>query len=219
MERKITVEYYSDVLCVWAWIAQRRIDELNVHFGERIHWRYRYMDIFGDAKGKIVRQWFDRELFEGFGRHVVEAASAYETAPVNQDVWTKVQPTTSANAHLFLKAVEITCSERASVSLALAVRSAFFVEALDISDQSKLLDVAAQVNCDVDAIASCIKSGEAIAALMRDYQLAREWSLKGSPSYVLDGGRQILYGNVGYRVLAANVEELLRQPAGEASWC
>lgn len=219
MDKKVTIEYYSDVLCVWAWIAQRRIDELNKTYGDRINWRYRYVDIFGDAKGKIVRQWFDRELFDGFSRHVLEAASAYETAPVNPNVWTQIQPTTSANAHLLLKAVELTCSEKASVSLALAIRSAFYVDALDISDQDRLLELADSEGNNADVIANCIRSGEAMAALMRDYQLAREWSLKGSPSYVLDGGRQILYGNVGYRVLAANVEELLRQPAGEASWC
>ena len=35
----------------------------------------------------------------------------------------------------------------------------------------------------------------------------------------LDGGRQTLFGNVGYRVISANIEELLHQPSGEASWC
>jgi hypothetical protein len=35
----------------------------------------------------------------------------------------------------------------------------------------------------------------------------------------MNGGRQILYGNVGYRILNANVEELLKHPEQEASWC
>ena len=25
----INIDYYTDVLCVWAWIAQPRLDELN----------------------------------------------------------------------------------------------------------------------------------------------------------------------------------------------
>ncbi len=58
-----------------------------------------------------------------------------------------------------------------------------------------------------------------MAALMQDYQTSKLQSIKGSPSYVIDGGRQTLYGNVGYRVLLANVEELLKNPIGEASWC
>ena len=44
--------------------------------------------------------------------------------------------------------------------------------------------------------------------------------LQGSPSFVLNDGRQKLYGNVGYRVIEANIEELLRAPsADQASWC
>ncbi len=54
---------------------------------------------------------------------------------------------------------------------------------------------------------------------MRDYQQAKVLSLKGSPSYVLDNGRQTLYGNVGYRVLLANIEALINKPEHDASWC
>ena len=54
---------------------------------------------------------------------------------------------------------------------------------------------------------------------MRDYQLAQAHGIKGSPSWVLDGGRQILYGNVGYRVIEANVIELLETGEKQASWC
>jgi len=32
-------------------------------------------------------------------------------------------------------------------------------------------------------------------------------------------GRQVLTGNVGYRVIEANVRELLRVPVDQSSWC
>jgi hypothetical protein len=44
--------------------------------------------------------------------------------------------------------------------------------------------------------------------------------IEGSPSYVLNEGRQRLYGNIGFRVMEANVQELLRAPGiDDASWC
>ncbi len=45
--------------------------------------------------------------------------------------------------------------------------------------------------------------------------------VQGSPTYVFNEGRQMLYGNVGYRIIEANVRELLSAPAaaGEPSWC
>jgi hypothetical protein len=44
--------------------------------------------------------------------------------------------------------------------------------------------------------------------------------VKGSPTLILNQGRQKLYFNVGYRLIEANIQELLRQPNPDhASWC
>ncbi len=58
-------------------------------------------------------------------------------------------------------------------------------------------------------IISSVHDGSAIAALMSNYQKSAQQNLQGSPSYIIDEGRQIFYGNVGYRVLLANIEALL----------
>jgi hypothetical protein len=50
-------------------------------------------------------------------------------------------------------------------------------------------------------------------------ELKDKYNLEGSPSYIMDNGRQKLYGNVGYHVIEANVRELLENPGGQASWC
>jgi hypothetical protein len=62
--------------------------------------------------------------------------------------------------------------------------------------------------------------GSAYAALWSDQLLREAQQIKGSPTYIIDGGRQTLFGNVGYRVIEANVKELLKPQTGEgASWC
>ena len=45
--------------------------------------------------------------------------------------------------------------------------------------------------------------------------------IEDSPSLLLNQGRQRLYGNVvGFHVIEANIQELLRKPcASDASWC
>ena len=58
-----------------------------------------------------------------------------------------------------------------------------------------------------------------MAALLSDYGASDAQGIKGSPSWVMNQGRQVLYGNLGYRILHANVEELLSHPEQEASWC
>ena len=53
-----------------------------------------------------------------------------------------------------------------------------------------------------------------------DYQDADKMRIEGSPSFVLNDGRQKLYEEVGLRIFEANIHELLRSPAGDqASWC
>lgn len=219
MSSPLVVDYYSDILCVWAWIAQRRIDELNKQLGDKIELKYHYLDVFGDAINKIPTQWQQRGGYDGFAAHVVESASIYEDAHINKDIWAKVRPTSSANPHLVLKAIELTYSCKHSINLALKFRQAFFVEAKDISDISVLFTIIEEVGLDSSIVNKALLDGSAIAGLMNNYQEAKKLSLKGSPSYIIDNGRQTLYGNVGYRVLLANIEEQLNKPESEASWC
>lgn len=219
MKSPLVIDYYTDILCVWAWIAQRRVDELNNQLGDSIAIRYHYMDIFGDVQNKMNTQWQNKGKFEGFAKHVISAASDYENAPVNADLWQHSKPTTSATPHQYLKAVELAYGRDKSIEMALKFRQAFFVDALDISNINVLNTLLNQAGLDVGAINNTISDGSALAALMNNYQTAKQLSLKGSPSYIIDNGRQTLFGNVGYRVLLANVEERLKHPSDEASWC
>jgi hypothetical protein len=54
---------------------------------------------------------------------------------------------------------------------------------------------------------------------MSDTEKKELLKLEGSPSYILNDGRQKLYGNVGYRVIEANVTELLEHDDNQLSWC
>jgi hypothetical protein len=64
------------------------------------------------------------------------------------------------------------------------------------------------------------KYGAAFARLAGDYQDADKIRIEGSPSFVLNERRQKLYGNVGFHLIEANIQELLLAPrTDEASWC
>ncbi len=215
----LTIDYYSDVLCVWAWIAQRRIEELKYQLNDRIVIRYHYMDVFGDVAGKMEKQWQSRGGFCGFAEHVRHSAENFEHAEINPKLWVDVRPRSSAPCHLMTKAVESACGWQAAENYALCLRKAFFCEAKDIADWDVLKHLVELQELDLPIIEAELNNGTAMAALMNDYQNAKAEGLKGSPSYVLDNGRQILFGNVGYRILAANIEELLKNPSDEASWC
>lgn len=219
MATPVVIDYYSDILCVWAWIAQRRIEELNDKLLGKIELRYHYLDVFGDASNKIPNQWQDKGGFAGFSNHVQDAATPYPDAPINPELWKSVRPNSSANPHLVLKGIELTLGTKISIDVALLFRQAFFIDGKDISQLAVLFTLIEKAGYNADGVKKSIDDGRAIAALMADYQQAKLLSLKGSPTYIIDNGRQVLYGNVGYRVLLANIEQQLKTPANEACWC
>jgi predicted DsbA family dithiol-disulfide isomerase len=215
----VTVEYYSDVLCVWAWIAQRRQDELKQHFGTEIELKNHFVNIFGNTQAQIGEKWESRGGFEAFGQHVVTAAAPYPNAQIDEKIWQDIRPRSSTPAHTILKAIELSHSAEVAEKFAYLLREQFFTALANIGQLDVLLGLVDDAGLDTNLIESALNSGAAIAEVMKDYQLALAQGIKGSPSWVLDGGRQILYGNVGYRVLKANAAELLKHPREEASWC
>ncbi len=215
----LTIDYFTDMLCVWAWISERRIRELENRWGEKIRVTHHCVNVFADTRAKMARQWAHRGGFDGFADHVQSSAAAYENATVHPDLWRTVRPTTSANAHLMLKAAEIVAGPEVMIAVAARIRQAFFVDAVDVSRLPALMEIAADENLSATHLEEAITSGRALASLLSDYTLADEQGIKGSPSWRMNEGRQVLYGNVGYRILHANVEELLKHPEQEASWC
>jgi len=99
-------------------------------------------------------------------------------------------------------------------------RCAFFRDCRDISRWDVQCEIAEELGVNVNAIEECIHGGAAFARLAGDYQDADKMRIEGSPSFVLNEGRQKLYGNVGFHVMEANIQELLLTPrTDEASWC
>jgi predicted DsbA family dithiol-disulfide isomerase len=215
----IAIDYYTDMLCVWAWVAQPRLKELQNQWGQQLTVRHRYVDIFGDSHTKIPAAWGEQDGFERFSEHVIRAAADFDQSAVNPGVWSSVRPRSSLQAHLLLKSVALVVGEAAVDAMALRIRRAFFSEARDISELSLLLELAAEMGLDTAPLQGALRDGSALAALSDDQRSASGMGVRGSPTWVINEGRQILYGNVGYRILRANIEELLKHPGSEASWC
>jgi len=213
------IDYYTDILCVWAWIAQPRLAELQRQWGNQVQVRHRYVDIFGDCHNKILQRWGQQDGFEKFSLHVRDSAAPFGDTPVNPDVWKRIRPHSSMQAHLFLKAVTVVAGHKPAEAMAECIRRAFFVDGQDVGQLLLLLELAATQQLDTNLLEECLSDGRAMAALSTDQRNAHDLGIKGSPTWVLNEGRQILYGNVGYRILSANIEELLKHPRAEASWC
>ena len=217
----VEVTYFSDVLCVWAYVSQARMAAVEEKFGDSVRIRHRFCSVFGDTAEKIKSSWKEKGGYEGFNLHLRHVAEKFPHIQVHPDIWLKTRPPTSASPHLFLKAVQ-QCDRDSKIfdQVMWAFRSAFFRDCRDISRWDVQCEIAEGLGANIGAIEDLIHSGVAFASLAADYQDADKMRIEGSPSLVLNDGRQKLYGNVGFRLIDANIQELFREPrADDASWC
>lgn len=228
----VKVVHFSDVLCVWAYVGQSNLYRMVQEFGDKVDVSVHYCSVFPDTHTKIKTQWQDRGGFNGYGDHVKDVVAGFEDFTIHDDVWSKTQPRSSASPQLFISAIElleqnsgpksaeVPFADRLSVKAAKELRNTFFVDGLDISNWSVQRLVAEKMDLDFDEISKGIESGEAIAKLATEYELSQSLNVQGSPTYILNEGRQRLFGNIGYGILAANINELLTNQSDEiASLC
>lgn len=234
MKTPIHLSYFSDVLCIWAYVAQIRLDELKSNFSDKLEIKSHHVTLFGDNNMRIAHGWKEKGGYEGFNQHVLGVAKQFPHVSVDPGVWITCRPKSSGNPHIFLKAIQLllkreelsnqTLPEFESKSLFEAldwqVRQAFFRDAIDISEMKNLFEIAEMFGVSVSAIESLLNDGSAMAELCSDMQMKELHKLDGSPTYLLNESRQKLFGNIGYKILEANVLELLEVgKEGQASWC
>jgi len=224
----IRVTHFSDVLCIWAYVSQARVDELQATLGEKVAVEMRFCSVFGDTRSKLAKRWAERGGFSGYGAHVRDVADGFPHVTVHPDVWRKLQPASSLSCHLFLCAVRRLAAEgklggdgvARYHSACWALREAYFRDLRDVSARAVQLAVAQDLGLPVEELVTRLDDGAAHAELSADYDLAREQAVTVSPTLILNEGRQRLNGNVSFNVIEANVRELLLQKAAEqASTC
>lgn len=219
MAENLALTYYSDVLCVWAHISQARVDEVAERFSGDVSIDYRFCSVFGDTVHKIGIGWAKRGGYAGFGNHLCEAVSEFGHIKLHPEIWQRNRPKSSTPAHILMKAVQ-RVDKRQCKAVLHELRLAFFERCLDISSWSALKAALEVSGVSVNDVQEAIDSGAAHADLEADRRDQQILMVQGSPTLILNEGRQKLYGNVGYGVIEANIKELLRSPAaGAASWC
>jgi predicted DsbA family dithiol-disulfide isomerase len=229
----VSISYFSDILCVWAYFAEIKLDQIRRDFEPQVQLRHHFIPVFADVEGKIAGSWKERGGMEGYSRHVHQLAGRFPHAGIHPEVWKSPVPASSASCHLLLKAAQLlesageissqplpehggrTCVEE----LTWRLRSAFFRDARDVCSTEIQAEITEELGLPMARLRGEMDDGRAFAALFADAELQNKHLIQGSPTFLLNEGRQKLYGNVGYRVIRANLEELLENPEDLASWC
>jgi predicted DsbA family dithiol-disulfide isomerase len=177
----VRISYFSDVLCIWAYIAQARIDAVKEKFGDTVRLDHRFCSVFGNTALKVTSTWRDKGEYAGFNAHLRNVALQFPHIEVHPDIWLKTRPPTSASAHLFMITVQQWQHQQerdgqgepaTSIfdKVAWAFRCAFFRDCRDIARWDVQCDLAEGLGVDIEAIEKRIHDGTAFARLATDYQ-------------------------------------------------
>lgn len=218
MAMTIRVDYFSDVLCVWAFINESRLQEVKDNLGKDLDINMLFLPNFLDCHNKINNAWAERGGFEGYAEHVVEVVEKFDIT-LHNDTWFKVRPSTSMLAHSAIQSVLAVHNKEKAADFCSAIRQGFFINALDISQWQVLEEIALKLDIDWGKVDQYFYQGSGLANLQQNFQQAAAQHITISPAWVFNEGRQKLIGNVGYRVIEANLKELIENKPLPQAWC
>lgn len=219
----IRVMHFSDVLCIWAYISEARVDELLAQHPDQVELEHHFVHIFGRGAVGVAERWREKGGIEAYADHVLGVAARYGHIEVHPRVWRDNPPCSSLATHLYLRAIAASTEDPNALRKALkALRRAFFVEAKSICNKQVLRGIADEVGVNPDEVGEKLDCGVAHEILARDIDLVRKYDVRTSPTLLFNEGRQRLIGNVSFRVIDANVSELLDDSHNDDaahSWC
>ena len=160
--RSVDVTYYSDILCIWAYISQARINAVKEKFVKEVRIEHRFCSVFGDTAQKVAATSKTKGGYEGFNSHLREVAQRFPHIEVHPEIWLKTRPASSTSAHLFLKAIQ-QCDHDNGVAASLtaptvfdrvmwAFRLAFFRDCRDVARSDTQCEIAEALGADIAAI-------------------------------------------------------------------
>jgi predicted DsbA family dithiol-disulfide isomerase len=221
MPHPLKFSYWSDPLCIWALVAQRKLDRVLAELGEHIKVDYRIVPVFGSVGWRFAEGPWAKDGIDGRVIATRTIAAQGGRADVTGECWRTAMPASSWAPAAAIKAVFALPDGRGLEAGPLyqrALRERFFVAEANIALRAVQLELAEELSLPRGPIESRLDDGSALAAVWEDHAEKERLRLQGSPTYVFDGGRAMLYGNFDYGILRGTVEELVRgiDPGGSA---
>jgi predicted DsbA family dithiol-disulfide isomerase len=215
MTDRLVVDYWSDPLCIWAFVAQPRLEAVLDHHGPALDLRYRIVPVFGSVIQRFATGSWSEKGPAGKAEVTRRVARQHGREDVSGRVWVDDAPASSWASGVAVKAAqglerdEETAAGSAAAYL-LRLREAFFLEDRNIARRAVQLAVAEEVGLPAGALATRLDAGTALAALFEDFEDKEAVGIPGSPTWIFDGGRARLYGNFDETILHATVDALVR---------
>ena len=209
------VEIYSDVVCPWCYIGEKRFERaLAAYPGAaevEVVFRPYQLDPAAPAESYPLRQYLERRFggpSEGMTNQV-SAAGAGEGIAFD---WDRALAANTFTAHRLLRLAEREYGAAAQRALVDRLFAAHFTAGEDVNDAAVLTRLAVEAGLDEERVRSYLASDEGAEELASELDQARRLGIRAVPSFVFEG-KFMVQGAQSASVFLQALEEVEKQAA------
>ena len=183
--------HVHDPMCSWCWGYRQTWNSLCDALPEEVQVVNVLGGLAADSDQPMPQE--QRETIAGYWR----AVTAKTGAEFNFDFWAKCTPRRST--YPACRAVLAAASQSAEQAMIDAIQHAYYLRAMNPSDDSTLIELAGELELDQDRFAADLRSPETQQALEREFSLRRKLGVRAFPSLVLKQGEKLVPVIIDYR--------------------
>jgi predicted DsbA family dithiol-disulfide isomerase len=184
--KPLVIDIVSDVVCPWCYIGKRRIENalaLAPDVPVVVHWRPFFLNAWVPREGisrdeYLTTKFGSVEAYKGIAGRVVAAAN--EEGLVYRPDLVKRQPNT-IDCHRLIHWAE---AQGKAAEMKQRLMELYFRDGGDLTDTDVLVQAAADVGLDADAVRKRLATDEDVAFVSANAQEAADKGISGVPTYV-----------------------------------
>ena len=175
------VDFYFDFSSPYGYFAAEKIDALAARHGRTVHWHPFLLGATFKVTGLGPLPGIP--LKGAYSMHDIERSARFFGLPYRQPTTFPIPTQHAARAFLWLN----DRSPQQAREFGLAAYRAYFVDDVNISDLGAVLDIAAGVGVDRDALSAVLAGTGIKARLAAEVDLGLARGVFGSPFIIIDG--------------------------------
>lgn len=205
MSERLAIVAYSDYVCPWCYIGMQRIERLRREYPVDVEWRPFELHPETPTSGA--------DLTGRLGNSARVAAYMNNIIALAHESGLEIKmPRVVANSHLALEAAEFAREHGGFEAMHVALFDAYFEAGRDIGDADVLCDIGREAGVDDQGLRQALADRRYAETVDRVTAEAREHGVLSTPTFVYEGGFQLV-GAQDYDVFASVTSRLLSRRA------
>jgi predicted DsbA family dithiol-disulfide isomerase len=186
----VKVEIYSDVVCPWCYIGERRLTRALEAFAQRGHvdvvFRPYQLDPTAPSEAVPLAEYVQRR-FGGRFDHMLDRVTAMAKGEDIAIAWDKALSVNTRTAHRLLMWAQSEYGAGVQRALMEKLFDLYFTKGANVADVDQLAEAAAEVGVDRDRAREYLQSDRGVQELEAEFDKARRLGIQAVPTFVVDG--------------------------------